>query len=295
MDRLESMAVFVRAAELGSFAATAEQLGITGTMVGLHVRALEQQLGVRLLNRTTRRQSLTDIGALYYERCKQILHDVADAEASAAELQAIPRGRLRIATPVSFGVHALAPACADYLADNPQVTIDLRVSDQAVDLVEEGFDAAIRIGTLADSTMLALPLTPYRSIICAAPAYLERHGVPKRPENLSQHACLGFAHPVASQSWQMRGPEGDIAVPVSLVMTANNGEALRMAALNGTGIITQPEILLARDLQAGRLIQILPEFAPPPRPMHILTSPHRRRTPKIQSFVDFVMARFGRS
>lgn len=293
MDRLESMAIFVRAVERGSFAAAAEEFRLTGTMVGLHVRSLEERLGSRLLNRTTRSQSLTEVGRLYYERCKRILEDIDDAEASAAQLHGAPRGRLRVMAPVSFGVHALAPACADFLAAHPEMAIDLVVDDRLVDAVEEGFEVVVRIGELADSTMVARPLSPYRSIICAAPAYLEKHGRPMRPEDLAGHACLGFAHPVAGREWRLRGPQGDIRVPVSLAMTANNGEALRMAALGGLGIIMQPEILLEDDVRAGRLVPLLAGFAPLPRPMHVLTLSHRRPTPKVRAFVDFLLLRFG--
>ncbi|PTE10961.1 LysR family transcriptional regulator [Mesorhizobium helmanticense] len=294
MDRLQSMAIFVRAVERGSFSAAAEDFRLTGTMVGMHVRSLEERLGARLLNRTTRRQSLTDVGKLYYERCKQILGDVADAESSAARLQSVPRGRLRVMTPVSFGVHALAPACADYLSSNPEVAIDLVLSDRPIDMVEEGFEIMVRIGDLADSTMIARPLLPYRSIVCAAPAYLDRRGVPQRPDDLSGHVCMGFAHPVASREWRLQGPQGEISVPVSLALTVNNGEALRMAALSGLGIIMQPEILLDDDVRAGRLIPLLPDFLPLPKPMHVLTLPDRHPPPKIRSFVDFVVSRYGR-
>lgn len=293
MDKLESMAIFVCVVERGSFSAAAEDFRLSGTMVGTHIRMLEQLLGARLLNRTTRRQSLTEVGQLYYERCKQILGDVTDAESSAAELHGVPRGRLKVSTPVSFGVHALAPACTDYLARNPEVAIDLAVSDRLVDMVSEGFDVVIRIGDLPDSTMIARPLFPYRSILCATSSYLDRRGVPMVPIELSSHTCLGFAHPVAGHHWRLEGPEGPIDVPVTLAMTANNGEALRLAALSGLGIIMQPEILLKDDIQAGRLVPLLSAFSPRPKPIHVLTFRHHRTTPKVSSFVDFIVERFG--
>lgn len=293
MDRLENMAVFVRVVERGSFAAAAEDFRISPAMAGVHVRALEQRLGARLINRTTRRHSTTEIGRLYYERCKQILADVTDAEASAAQLKARPQGRLRVAAPVSFSVHALAPSCHDYIAENPEVSIDLVASDRPVDMQEEAIDVAIRIGELDDSSMIARPLRPYRSLICAAPDYLDRYGLPLNPSDLSNHRCLGFAHPIASREWTLHGPQGAIRVPVTLALTANNGEALRMAALSGLGIIQQPEILLGDDVRAGRLVPLLADFLVRARPMHVLTFPDRRPTPKIRSFVDFLVARFG--
>jgi len=293
MDKLESMGIFVRVVERGSFSAAADDFRLSGTMVGTHIRTLEQLLGARLLNRTTRRQSLTEVGQLYYERCKQILGDVTDAESCAAELHAVPRGRLKVSTPVSFGVHALAPACGDYLARNPQVAIDLAVSDKLTDIVGGGFDVAIRIGDIPDSTMIARPLSPYRSILCAAHSYLDERGIPMVPSELSRHTCLGFAHPVAGHNWRLEGPEGPIDVPVTVTMSANNGEALRMAALSGLGIIMQPEILLKDDIQAGRLFPLLCAFSPKPKPMHVLTFRHQRTTPKVRSFVDFILERFS--
>jgi DNA-binding transcriptional LysR family regulator len=293
LDRLESMEIFVRVVERGSFAAAAADFRLTGTMVGHHVRALEERLGGRLLNRTTRRQSLTELGQQYYGRCKRILAEVADADAIGAELHGEARGRLRVLTPVSFGVHALAPACVSYQAAHPDVAIDLVVSDQAMDLVDEGFDVAVRIGELANSSLIARPLRSYRSVLCAAPTYLERHGAPASPEDLAQHACLGFAHPVAGRSWRLLGPKGEVVVPVSLVLTANNGEALRMAALAGLGIVMQPEILLEDDVRSGKLVQLLPGYTPPERPMHVLRVADRQPAPKIRTFVDFVVERFG--
>ncbi len=293
MDRLQSMDVFVRTVERGNFSAVAEDLRLTATMVGLHVKALEHHLGVRLLNRTTRRQSLTDAGKLYYERCKQILGDIADAESCTSTLQAVPRGRLRVMTPVSFGVHVLAPACAEYLNKYPEVAIDLVVSDRPVDMVEEGFEVMVAIGDLMDSTLIARPLFPYRSVVCAAPSYIERNGAPKKPGDLSRHTCLGFAHPLASQKWFLEGPQSrPVSVPVSLALTVNNGEALRMAALSGLGIIMQPEVLIAEDIRVGRLIRLLPDFSPTPKPVHLLTFPDQHLVPKIQTFVDFLTQRF---
>ncbi|RDU97771.1 LysR family transcriptional regulator [Trinickia dinghuensis] len=293
MDRLESMAIFARVVERGSFAAAAEDFRLTGTMVGHHVRALETRLGGRLLNRTTRRQSLTELGAQYYERCRLILAEVRDAEALGAELHGEARGRLRVLSPVSFGVHVLAPACIDYRAEHPNVEIDLVVSDRALDLVDEGFDIAIRIGDLPDSSLVARRLRPYRSVVCAAPSYLARHGAPSVPTDLSRHQCLGLAHPVASRQWRLHGPEGEVVVPVSLVFSANNGEALRMAALSGLGIVMQPEILLADDLRDGRLVLVLPDYEPAARPMHLLMASDRKPPAKIGTFADFVVKRFG--
>ncbi|RFB79120.1 LysR family transcriptional regulator [Methylovirgula sp. 4M-Z18] len=294
MGQLESISVFVKAVERGSFAAAAQELRLTGTMVGTHVRSLEDRLGTKLLNRTTRRQSLTEAGRLYYERCKKILAEVTDAQLDVADLQAIPKGRLKIVSQVSFGVHALTPACAEFIAKYPTVSVDLVVSDRLADLVNEDFDIAFRIGDLPDSALIARPLDPYASIICASPDYFAKRGTPLHPTDLSHHTCLGLAHPIASREWRLRGPDGMIHVPVSLAMSINNGEALRTAALSGLGIIMQPEVLLNGDVAAGRLIPILADYLPTPKPMHLMTFRHRRPTAKIRMFVEFALERFGR-
>ena len=293
MDRLTSMAVFVRAVEQGGFAAAADEFGLSPTMVGLHVRALENRLGSRLLNRTTRRQSLTEVGRLYYERCRQILADVEVADASALELQSTPRGCLRVTAPVSFGVHALTPAIADYLELHPQVEVDLALNDRVVDLIEEGFELAIRIGALADSSLIAYRLAPYKMLVCAAPDYLERCGEPREPSELATRNCLGFAQWGKGRDWHFASPHGPVSVCVQGTLRANNGEALRMAARRGMGIILQPEVLLAADIEAGHLVPILQDYALPSRPMHMVYLPDRRPTPKLRTFIDFLIARFG--
>lgn len=290
MDRLASMTAFVRAAELGGFAPAAQALGISPTMVGLHVRALEDRLGSRLLNRTTRRQSLTEVGRLYYERCRQILSDLEDADRTASQLRAAPRGRLSVNAPVSFGVHALTPVIADYLAAYPEVEVDLAVNDRVIDLVEEGFEVAVRVGPLSDSGLVARPLAPYQLVVCASPDYLARFGEPRRPEDLARHNCLAFERWGAPHVWTFQNGE---AAAVRGVLRANNGEALRVAALRGLGIIKQPSVLLADDLRSGRLVRLLPDYDSPARPIHLIYLPDRRPTPKLRTFIDFVLERLG--
>lgn len=287
------MAVFVLAVERGSFTAAALALGITGTMVGLHIQSLEKRLGVRLLHRTTRRQSLSEFGQTYYDKCKQILRDVGEAESLAENQRPKPRGLLRIISPVSFGVHAISPLLNEYLSENDEVTIDLVLSDKALDMVDERAEIMIKIGALQHVySMIARPLKPYRSIICASPGYLEACGTPTAPQDLSKHRCLGFAHPVATDEWVLQGRDGPVTVAVNLALSVNNGEALRMAALNGLGIIMQPEILLAEDIETTRLVPLLQNYAPLPKAVHLLTLPDRQQTPKVRSFIDFLLSRF---
>ena len=293
MDRLTSMQVFVKVADLGSFAAAAGELGLSRAMVAKHIRSLEERLQVTLIRRTTRRQSLTDVGLSFLERCRSILAEVEAAENLAAESQSAPRGLLRVNAPVTFGTTSLARALPDYLRAHPEVGIELTISDRMVDLVDEGFDAVIRIGELADTSLLARAMTPYEMALCAAPAYLAARPAPQRPADLDRHACLGFAHWAPRHRWTFEGPEGATeTVEVHGPLTVNIGHALRMAALAGLGVILQPRILLQEDIDRGALVPLLPGWRHAARPMHILTAPDRRRTRKLGSFVDFIAQRF---
>lgn len=293
MDRLLSMEVFVAVVDKGSFSAASEQFGISPVMVGKHIRHLEERLGVRLLTRTTRRQSLTEIGRRYCEHCRLILAEVRTAESGAEAMRSAPRGLLKVSAPVSFGTQRLAPAMADYLALHVEVSLDLQLNDRVVDLVEEGFDAAIRIGALDDSSMIARPLAPYRMLVCASPAYLKKHGRPERPQDLLQHQCLDYAHWNRRVSWKLDDGTGrELAYPASR-FRSNNGQALRMAALRGYGVVMQSEVLLGEDVAAGQLVSLLEDFVPPPRSLHLIYPRDRQPTPKLSTFIDFVLERFG--
>jgi DNA-binding transcriptional LysR family regulator len=292
MDLLDSMQVYVLTVEKGSLSAAASASGISATMAGNHVRTLEKRLGMQLLHRTTRRQHLTALGEDYYGRCKEILRLVAETDTRAQNLQLTPTGKLRISAPVTFGTEALMPALSTYLARYPEVTVDVSLSDRVVDLVEEGFEAAIRIGQLPDSALIAKPLAPYRLMICASPQYLARRGTPKKPEDLSRHECLSFS-PAALASWRLQGKDGALRIPVSGRLQVNHGHALRVAALHGLGIVLQPAILLEADVEAGRLVRLFPRFALPVRPMSVVYLQDRYRSPKLKSFVDFVSEQFA--
>jgi DNA-binding transcriptional LysR family regulator len=294
MDRLLSMTVFARAVELGSFSAAGEAMHMSSQLVGKHVQTLEHHLGVRLLNRTTRRHHLTEIGASYYERVKVILAEVESAEGLAAETRAIPRGRLRVNAPVTFGVHGLAPKLPEYLTANPEVTVDLSLSNGYVDAIEEGFDIVFRIGELADSSLIARELAPYQLVLCAAPAYLERHPPIRTLTDLSNHECLGFSHTELRTRWTLDGPEGSETIPVSGRFMANHGEAMLAIAKAAMGIMLQPLELVRAEFESGRLVRVLPAYSAPERPMHILYAPDRRLTPKLRSFIDFAVGTFGK-
>lgn len=293
MDRLLSMSVFAKAVESGSFSAAGEALRMSSQLVGKHVQTLEQHLGVRLINRTTRRQHLTEAGFAFYERVKIILAEVEAAEGMAAMSGGTPRGRLRINAPVSFGVHALARRLPEYLAAYPEVSVDMSLANRFVDLIDEGFDVAFRVGELSDSGLIARRLAPYRLRLCAAPAYITSHAPITHPADLELHECLGFSYTELRTRWSFEGPEGTITVPVSGKLMVDSGEALLMAARAGMGVLLQPCELVRDDLVTGLLVELLPDFPVPTRPFHLVYAPDRRMTPKLRSFVDFAVAAFG--
>ncbi|NWB99621.1 LysR family transcriptional regulator [Pseudomonas gingeri] len=293
MDRLTSMGIFVKTVESGSFTAAAEALQLSPQLVGKHVQVLEQHLGVRLLNRTTRRQSLTDIGQAFYERAKVILSEVEAAESLVAQKRALPSGRLRINAPVSFGMHTLAPRLPEYLEAFSQITVELTLSNRTIDLIDEGYDAVFRVGELSDSGLIALPLAPYRLVLCAAPSYLATRPPLKTPMDLQHHECLGFMHTELRTHWSFDGPEGRVSVPVSGRFMVDHGEPLLCAAVAGIGLMLQPLELVKDELESGQLVIVLPEYQAPVRPLHIVYAPDRRMTPKLRSFLDFATQTFG--
>ncbi|MES2162476.1 MAG: LysR family transcriptional regulator [Pseudomonadota bacterium] len=298
MDKLRSMEIFVAVVDAGNFTAAASAFQLSPVMVGKHIAHLEATLGARLLTRTTRRQSLTEIGAQYVEQCRAILAQIAAAETGAEAMRSVPRGRLRITAPVSFGSEWLAPAISDYLRLHPEVGVDLNLNDRMVDMVEEGYDAAVRIGPLDDSGMIARPLFNYAMSICASPAYLKKHGTPLTPDDLARHECLDFMVGTVGVQWrlqsvhQVQHGHGKRELPASRFRT-NSGQALRMAALKDFGIVMQAEVLLAQDIAAGRLVPVLCDYLPPARPMHLVYQRDRRATPKLTTFIDFIVERFG--
>ena len=295
MDRLASMAAFAKAVEVGSFAGAANALGISPQMVAKHVTYLEARMGTRLLNRTTRRQSLTEIGKAYYDRCKLVLAEVDWAESLADEARGAPRGRLRINAPVTFGTHSLMPLVTRYLRRHPAVEIDLALSDRFVDLIEEGFEAVFRIGPLAESNLKARELAPFRLVACASPAYLRERGKPSAPSELKDHECLGYANSSgpAVNEWRFIGAGRTHEVDIRNHLRVNNATALLHAALDGFGIAFIAEDLARASLSSGRLVRVLPDYETPSRPMHLLFHPDRRQTPKLKSFIDDVVGQFG--
>ena len=295
MDRLTSMIVLVRAVELRSFTAAAAALGVSPQMVGKRIAALEARLGTRLLNRSTRRQSLTAAGQIYYDRCRSVLADAEAAEDAVHMLNKAPRGRLRVNAPVTFGTFCLAPLVARYLAGFPEVDVELVLSDRFVDIVDEGFDVVLRLGELRDTTLIARSLAPYRLIACAAPAYLGRRGIPKQPEDLASHECLNFVawSGLSLNEWSFTRDGETRSARISGRYSVNDARVLRDVAIAGWGVIMQAERVVADDLAAGRLVRILPDWDGLARPMHLLFPAARSLTPKLRSFVDLVVREFG--
>ncbi len=294
MDRLASMATFVKAVDTGSFAAAAAALAMSPQMVAKHIGHLETRLGTRLLNRTTRRQSLTEIGKTYYERCKLVLAEAEWADAAGDNATGTPRGRLRVNAPVSFGSQTLMPLVARYLRAHAEVEIELVLNDRYVDPVEEGYEAVFRIGRLSDSSLTARALRPFRLIACASPAYLAQRGTPLDPADLETHQCLAYAGTRgALNDWRFMRDGRQIAVRIQSRLWVNNAAALLCAALEGFGVAFIAEDLARSAIAGGQLVRILPAFDTPSRPMHLLFHADRRPTTKVRSFVDLVTRELG--
>lgn len=300
MDMFQAMTVFVQVVEQGSMTAAARQCEMSTTMVGNYLKALEERLGISLLQRTTRRQNLTEFGTQYYRRCVEVLGLVADSDRLAEQAQTQPSGTLRITAPPAFGAERLSPMLSEFVTQYPEIKVEVVLSNQLQDLIEHGFDAAIRLGPAEPSGLIARPLQDYTLTICASADYLQRHGTPVRAEDLSQHQCLAFAYPAgddwraADKLWKLTGPEGVMEVPVSGPMTVNSSPALRQAALTGMGIAMLPDVLVREDLQQGTLIPLLRDYQPPSRTMHLLYPQDRYRLPKVRYFVEAALAAWGK-
>lgn len=293
MDKLRAMEVFVTTVDAGSFAAAAQVLGLSAVMVGKHIHALETQLGAVLLERTTRRHRLTEIGAAYLERCRDVLASVHTADGVAEALRAVPQGALRVTAPVSFGAHRLTPVIGDYLAAHPQVKVELNLNDRMVDLAEEGFDCGVRMTHVLDDWLIARPLARSRMFAVASPAWVAQHGMPSHPSELERHPLLGFAAWGPDHVWRFTRGDEVVLVPVRSRFSVNNGQALLSAAMAGTGVIMQADALLAPVIAAGQVVPLLPDWDLPTRAVHIVRLPEARPSAKLRSFVDFVVARLG--
>lgn len=287
MNRFTELEAFVCIVDKGSFTAAAKQLALTTSYTSKLLSRLEDRLGVRLLHRSTRQLTLTDPGRAFYERCKDAFQHLEDAEKSAAELQSTPKGRLRISVPATLGMNFLTQPLAQFGARYPELVLDIFFIDRRVDLLSEGFDVVLRAGDLQDTSLAARRLGSADMVLCAADSYIARRALPKEPEELSQHACLIYAHHAAPTVWKLKGPEREVSVDVSGPLIANNAAMLCEAACQGLGILYVPVFHSGCHLKEGRLRRILPQWRrPSPVPIHALFPMTRHVPLKVRLFID---------
>ena len=287
MDKFSGLLAFVKTADLGSFVAAGRALEISASAVGKGVARLEQEVGVRLLQRSTRRIQLTDEGRLFHERSRRILDDLDDAQAMLSHAREVPRGRLRVSAPI-VGYHFLMPVIPDFLVRYPEVELDINFTDRTVDLIDEGVDVAIRSGDLPDSRLVSRPLNPFRLMLCASPAYLTRHDMPRAVRDLERHAAIRFRHPSSGKllDWPMAQPTADAETRLRTVLACNNMEAVLAAALRGLGIACMPDFLVREALADGRLLSVLDEQIGARGQFKALWPSSRHLSPKVRVFVD---------
>src|SRR5687767_923531 len=294
MDRFGAIRVFAQVVESGSFARAAERLGLSTSATSRHVADLEAHLQTRLLNRTTRRVSLTESGRAFYERAVQLLADLAEAEQEAARAAVVPRGTIRLTASVNFGVRHLAPVIAEFLAQHTEVRFDVSLSDRIVDLVEEGFDLGVRVGTAGSENLVARKLGETRLVPCASPQYLSAHPPPKTPEDLAAHNCFTYEYVAPRHVWRFQDPSGrSRAVRVAGTLHSNNGDLLAEAAARGAGVVFEPAFIVGPELRAGRLVPLLQEFGTEPVPIFAVYPSRKHLSAKVRRFVDFLVERFA--
>lgn len=291
VDRLTSMTVFAKVASTRSFSGAARELGISQATASKHVQTLECWLGTRLLHRTTRRVALTDAGQSFFIQCARILEDMETAR-SSAKPEAPVRGSMRITAPVVFGSTRLGPLVVDFLQQHPELTLNVELSDRSVDLIEEGYDLGIRTAPTAVNGLVAWPLMPLDYVLCAAPLYLERHGTPTEPADLSEHHCIAGTDS-ATPAWTFRGPQGDTEVPIYGRLQVNNALLRRATARAGAGILLCPEYLVLDEITSGHLVRLLPDHKPTGGMLHAVSPAYRAGSPKVRSLVTHLTAQLG--
>lgn len=293
MDKLTSMNVFVRVAKAGSFAGGARELDISRAMATKHIMQLENSLGTRLFNRTTRSLSLTDVGASYLERCQQVLQDVEEMEAAVTHLQTEPRGVLKVSAPPVIGATHITRAIAEFLKIYPDLTVDLILQSTPGDMIDEGIDIAIYLGNLDDTSMVARKLASSSMVVCGSPDYLARYGVPEKPEDLNNHSCLVNWASAPRNKWHFKSPSGNSTIAVTGRMQANVADALRVAAIEGLGLVMLASYVVSRDIEKGKLKPVLESYTLPPLDIHAVY-PHRKYlSAKVRRFLEFLQDWLG--
>ncbi len=291
MDKLSSMKVFMQVARLGSFSAAADNLGISKAMVSKHIKRLEDNLDVQLFNRTTRSLSLTEVGTVYRDRIKEILNDIEETELSVSKLSSEPRGTLRIMAPTSFGSFRLSRAVTEYLTQYPNVHVEMLLAERTTDLVDECIDLAILICALEDSSLFARKIAEARMVVCGAPEYFDKNGVPNIPDELSEHNCLIQTTRVG-ETWLFKSDNGYKRIDVNGTLKSNAGDALRIAAIKGCGLVNLPMYMVDKDIKNGRLKTVLEDYEAAKRPIHAVYLHRMHLSAKVRTFVDFLHERF---
>lgn len=293
MDRFNEIETFIRVVDTGSITRAAQRLGVAKSAVSRRIAELERRLGAQLVTRTTRRLTVTETGQAFYERARHVLADLIEAESSVADTDGDLSGTLRIAAPVTFGLIHLTPILTEFMQQHPAVTVDVDFSDRHVDLIEDRFDIAVRIGRLNDSSLIARRLGPIHQIVCASPTYLAYHGTPATPDDLAAHHCLHYSLDPQGRHWHYTAPDGTSGeITVGAHAIASNGEFLRDAAIAGQGITRLPTFMIYRAVTAGKLIPILTDYQWVEIGLHALYPPTRRLARRVRAFVDLLAARF---
>jgi DNA-binding transcriptional LysR family regulator len=294
MDRFNALRAFAQVVESGGFAKAADRLGLSTTAISRQVAELEAHLQTRLLNRTTRRLSLTESGQAFYGRAVQLLQDLEEAEQEASKAAVTARGTIRLTTSLNFGTRRVAPAIAGFLERHPAVKFDVHLSDRIVDLVEEGFDLAIRIGAAGAENLVARQLAETCLVLCAAPEYLAKHGTPAVPADLARHNCFTYEYAPTGNQWRFRGPDGsEHAVRVGGSVHSNSGDLNSALAARGAGIAFEPDFIVGDDVRAGRLVVLLPDYPLPPAPIYAVYPTRKHLSAKVRLFVEYLVERFA--
>ncbi len=294
MDKFDSIRAFTQVVASGGFAAAARKMGLSRSAVNKLVIGLENELGVQLLHRSTRRVSPTATGLAFYERCMEILASLEAAERAVMQMHEEPQGKLRVNAPMSFGTMHLAPALADFLVQYPALEVQLTLNDRFIDPIEEGFDVTVRIAKLQESASLIVhPLVSVQRLLCAAPSYLATHGNPTHLNELQQHSCLHYGQLAVEDRWTLIGADGEQTISVSGVLCSNNGEVLRDAAVRGLGITLLPMFIVGQELQQGALQRVLPNYVPSELSIVVIYPVNRHLSTKVRLLVDFLHDRFS--
>jgi len=293
MDKYQEMRVFAAVTDAGSFVAAAESLGMSKAAVSRYVSDLEQRLGVRLMHRTTRKLSLTQEGEVFLARCREILASIDDSEREISTRSGTASGLLKVSVPVSFGIKHLAPLWSEFLEAHPLVSLDVQLADRVVDLVDEGFDVAVRIARLPDSSLVSRKLATTRLVLCASPKYLKARGAPRHPSELAEHDILGYTLFATGDQWQFTGPQGPVTVKVQPRFWTNNGDSCVAAAVRGSGIQLQPTFLIAHELASGQLVEVLPKYRSIELGIYAVYPTRKFVLPKVRVLLEFLSAKLS--